>query len=111
MKKYLPFIISSSIVVVVVLLWDLIKLPYNQENLILGEYSKKQFNPLNEIVRFLFLIVIPVFIYLFYYLTLNKEGTFSIIPKNKDYFLSKEEVSDTNKLNFYFFFFYITYFS
>jgi hypothetical protein len=105
MKKYLPFIISSSIVVVVVLLWDLIKLPYNQENLILGEYSKKQFNPLNEIVRFLFLIVIPVFIYLFYYLTLNKEGTFSIIPKNKDYFLSKEEVSDTNKLNFHFFFF------
>ena len=104
MKKYLPFIISFSILVVVVFLWDVIKLPYNQDNLILGEYSNKQFNPQNEIVRFIFLIVAPVLIYLFFYLMLNKQEIFSINPKNKDYFLFKEKDNETKKLNSYFFF-------
>ena len=90
--------------VLVIFLWDLIKLPYNQDNLILGEYSNKKFNPLNELIRFTSLIIIPSLIYLFYYLALNKQGIFSINPTNKNYFLFKEEKKEKNELNLYFFF-------
>ena len=90
--------------VLVIFLWDLIKLPYNQDNLILGEYSNKKFNPLNELIRFTSLIIIPSLIYLFYYLALNKQETFSINPTNKNYFLFKEEKNEKNELNLYFFF-------
>ena len=104
MRKYLSFIISVSILILVIFFWDLIKLPYNQKNLILGDYSENYFNPLNEIIRFTLLIVVPFLIYLFCYLVFNKQETFSINPKNKNYFLSKEENKNVDELDYFFFF-------
>ena len=105
MRRYFSFIVSFSILVVVIFLWDLIKLPYNQENLILGEYSNKKFNPLNEIVRFSLFVILPFLIYLVCYLKFNKKETYSINPKDKNYFLFKKEDKNVDELKYYFFFF------
>ena len=51
MNKYLPLILSLTILIIVAFLWDYIQLPYNEKNTIIGEYYYKKFNPLNEIVR------------------------------------------------------------
>ena len=52
MKKYFPFFLSLCFLAIAVLSWDYIRLPYNYENAIIGEYYYKNFNPLNEVVRF-----------------------------------------------------------
>ena len=64
MKKYFPLLLSLSFLITVVFLWDYIKLPYDKENVIIGEYYYKKFNPLNDTVRFLLFILIPSLIYL-----------------------------------------------
>ncbi len=48
MKKFVPLSLSIVILVAVCLLWDNLKLAYNSENVIVGEYYYKKFNPLNE---------------------------------------------------------------
>ena len=90
MNKYLPLILSLTILIIVAFLWDYIQLPYNKENTIIGEYYYKKFNPLNEIVRFSFFIILPCIIYLTAYLKFNKE-TYSLRPSHENYFLKKKE--------------------
>ena len=68
MRKYLPLIISFSFLILVIYAWDLIELPYDQTNVIVGEYSNQEYNPQNELIRFTLLIIFPLFLYLFYYL-------------------------------------------
>ncbi len=86
MKKYFPIIISLLLLVLTIISWDYIKIPYNEENLIFGEYFKKKFNPYNEILRFSFFIIVPVITYLILYLKFEK-STFSLSKKDHNYFL------------------------
>ncbi len=106
MRKYLPILTSFLSILVVCLLWDIIKLPYNENNLIIGEYYYKKLNPQNDLLRFLFFILIPCFVYLISYLKINK-FSYKISLKHKDHFLnnSKDKIKE-NSLNYYFFFFY-----
>ena len=55
MKKYFPYASLTVAIVISFLLWDFIKFPYDNENTIIGEYSVKKFNPLNDTVRGIFL--------------------------------------------------------
>ena len=43
--------------------WDLIKLPYKEVNII-GVYAENKYNAFNEILRYLFFILFPLVIYL-----------------------------------------------
>ena len=86
MKKYFPIIISLLLLVLTIISWDYIKIPYNEDNLIFGEYFKKKFNPYNEILRFSFFIIVPVTTYLILYLKFEK-STFSLSKKDHNYFL------------------------
>jgi hypothetical protein len=107
MRKYLPLIISFSFLILVIYAWDLIELPYDQTNVIVGEYSNQEYNPQNELIRFTLLIIFPLFLYLFYYLKFNRHDSFSINPQAKDYFLKKKKnYKNKNELK-YFFLFYI----
>jgi hypothetical protein len=63
-KKLYPYILFLLFLIIFTLLWDKIKLPYNESNLIQGEYYLKKFNPYNEILRFIIFIFIPLFIFL-----------------------------------------------
>ena len=73
MKKFVPLSLSIVILVAVCLLWDNLKLAYNSENVIVGEYYYKKFNPLNETVRFLSFILLPFITYFVSYFFINKK--------------------------------------
>ena len=106
MKKYFPFVTSLSFLIIIVFLWDYIKLPYNNENVIIGEYYYKKYNPLNETLRFVLFFIFPCMIYLFGYLRFNK-NTYSIKSHHKDYFLNKVNSYQKDPLKKYFLFFII----
>tara|TARA_A100001015_G_scaffold162606_1_gene180718 strand:- start:2148 stop:4013 length:1866 start_codon:yes stop_codon:yes gene_type:complete len=107
MRKYFPIILSFLFLSISILLWDKIKLPYDAENLIVGEHFFKKNNPQNDLIRFLFLLVPSVSIYLISYLKINK-STYSFNKNAKDYFLNNLSKGKENKiLNKYFFFFVI----
>ena len=103
MKKYLPIFLSFLILMVSIIFWDSIKLPYNENNLIVGNYFYKKFNPLNDKIRFLLFIIPSVLIYLSFYLKINT-NTLKLNLKSKEYFLSKLNKKENyydNSLNLY----------
>ena len=89
MKKYLPILLSFLLLIVSIIFWDSIKLPYNENNVIVGEYFYKKFNPLNDKIRFLLFIIPSVLIYLSFYLKINT-NTLSLNLKSKEYFLPQD---------------------
>ena len=103
-KKFLPLILSLLVVLTVIIFWEYIKLPYNNENIIIGEHYYNKYNPLNDKIRFLLLIIIPSLVYIFCYLKFNKD-TYSFNLKNKNYFLNNNKKTFDNYLNLYFLFF------
>ena len=88
MKKHLPYILLVVSVIFCAFFWDKIRLPYDESNLIQGEYFFKKYNPNNEILRFLIFIFIPLGIFLITYLRFN-EKTYSLYPKSDNFFLKK----------------------
>ena len=88
MKKHLPYILLVVSVIICAFFWDKIRLPYDESNLIQGEYYFKKYNPSNEILRFLIFIFIPLGIFLITYLRFN-EKTYSLYPKSDNFFLKK----------------------
>ena len=104
MKKYLPYILLIVSIIICTFLWDKIKIPYDENNLIQGEYFFKKYNPNNEIIRFLIFIFISLGIFLITYLKFN-EKTYSLHPKSNNFFLKKNLSnlsydSDVNHITF-----------
>ena len=85
MRKYLPFIISFFCLLVSILFWDKITLPYDESNSIIGQYSLKKINPLNDLLRFLIFIIPATLIYLVSFLYFNK-STYNLNKNNSEYF-------------------------
>ena len=106
MKKIIPLSLSILVLTIVCFMWDYIKLPYNNENIIIGEHYFKKFNPLNDTIRFLSFTFLPTIVYLLSYLFINKE-TYNLNPSSKNYFLNKKENNHYNPLNLYFFLFIV----
>ena len=89
-KKLLPLIFSILCLVLIILLWDKITIPYDNTNKIIGEYYFKKFNPYNDYLRFIIIFTLPLLTYLILYLKFNKE-TYAIINKEK-FFLSEKKI-------------------
>ncbi len=105
MRKYLPFIISFFFLLVSILFWDKITLPYNESNSIIGQYSLNKINPLNDLLRFLIFIIPATLIYLVSFLYFNK-STFSLNKNNSEYFLSDSfKINGKQNLDNYFYLF------
>ena len=104
MKKFFPFFSSLVAVLTIVLIWDKIALPYDETNLLIGDYSLKKINPFNDTLRFLIFLTTPFLVYLFLYIKDNTE-IYSLNPSKKNYFLNivKENKSDTLNIYFYLF--------
>ena len=80
-KNILPFILIFLSVVVATLLWNYISIPYNPEKQILGDsYLKNLHNPLNDILRFIFFLSLPVLTLVFYY-QLTEKNIFTNFKK------------------------------
>ena len=107
MKKYLPIAISILLMSVILLLWDNIKIPYNENNLIIGQSYLNKLNPQNDTLRFILFVSLPCLAYLICYLKINN-FSYNFKKDHKDFFLkkTKSEISD-NSLNYYIFFFII----
>ena len=58
-------ILAISIILSILLgtfIWEKIILPFN-DNMVIGEYSDKKFNPANDILRYLVFIFLPIIIF------------------------------------------------
>ena len=69
MKKTLPWLALTLGIIISTLIWDFISFPYDYSNTISGQYSANNINPLNDTLRGLSFIFIPI---LFYFLTFIK---------------------------------------
>lgn len=106
MKKNYSIIFSFAFFILAILFWDYIKLPYNPENNIIGEYFYKKKSPSNNVLRFIFAIVLPSIIYLFFYIKFQKKS-FNINVLSKNYFLVKKKTKENDSIKIYFIFFII----
>lgn len=107
MKKFLPFILSLASFFFIILLWDKIKLPYDYTNTIYGDYYYKAFNPNNDLIRFLAIILLPCLVYLTLYFKIEQE-TLSFKVNDKNYFLNKDFENKINKIpKIYLIFFFV----
>ncbi len=84
MKKTLPWLFLFLGIFFSTIIWSFIVIPYDSSNTIIGEYSQKNFNPINDTIRGLFFIFFPLSLYLIFFLTLNKDRLNSDIVKNFD---------------------------
>ncbi len=73
MKKYFPWFFLTIGIFLATISWNYISFPYDPTNTIIGEYSLKKINPLNDTVRGLFFIFFPLLLYFIFYLIYNKE--------------------------------------
>ena len=55
-KKYLISILTLSALMISTLVWDSIKLPFDYQNSMYGEYEKQNYNPNNDTLRFIFFV-------------------------------------------------------
>ena len=63
MKKIIPILSSIFSIYIVVLLWHKISLPYNNANNIIGYYSENNHHVLNDTLRFVCFLVLPLIIF------------------------------------------------
>ena len=95
MKKIYPYLILLLCLLISTLVWEYIKIPYNEENLIYGEYSSKKYNPINELLRFTFFISFPL---LFFLIAVLRQSNTANFFSSKNFFL-KRELNFSNKCN------------
>ncbi len=90
--------------------WEYIKIPFDTSTTIKGEHYLPQLhNPLNDSIRFVLFVFIPLFGYLIYNLIINQskffiffKNNFLILEKNSNNFQGNENLS---KISFIFFIF------
>jgi hypothetical protein len=99
-KKLYPYLSLIVSIIFVSFSWEHIKIPYDQTNLIKGEFSLKNYNPINEVLRFLAFVVFPIIIFLITYLICFKNETYNLNPYRDDFFLKEKylKVSDNNRI-------------
>ncbi len=73
MKKSLPWLSLILGVFFSTFIWEYINLPYDQSNTIIGQYSKNKINPLNDTIRGLTFIFLPILLYFIFFIKYNKD--------------------------------------
>ncbi len=73
MRKTLPLFILLLGIAFSAVIWKYISLPYDETNIIKGEYFLKNINPINDSLRGIFFIFFPLSLYSIVYLQQNKE--------------------------------------
>ena len=84
MKKSLPWLFLILGIIFSTMVWNFISVPYDNSNLIVGEYSQKKINPLNDTLRGLFFIFFPLLLYLIIFLKNNNKNISTKLFQNKD---------------------------
>jgi len=85
-KIFLVFLLTFCSIFIGKFLWGKINIPFPENISIKGEYFYKKHHQLNDIIRFIIFITIPIFISTFFFWRLkifNFKNIFLIIKKNK----------------------------
>jgi hypothetical protein len=90
MKKNLPWLFLILAVAFSTFLWSYINIPYDNSNLIVGEYYKNKINPLNDTFRGIFFIFFPLLVYLITFIKVNK------IKISKNILINEEIIKNKN---------------
>ena len=106
MKNYSFNLILGILIVLSILfgtfIWEKITIPFN-DNMIVGEYSDKKFNPTNDILRYLAFIFLPIIIFFsqvffrkqnFKNIIFNLNNYSKIQPKKNNSLLPVTEIVD-----------------
>ena len=97
-KKNIPYILLLISILFATFLWDKILIISN-ESLTYGVYKENNYHPINEILRFIFYISVPLTIFFISYNIINKKNCYQV----KELFFYKKIVweNSRNKLNYY----------
>tara|TARA_Y100000591_G_scaffold106587_1_gene90729 strand:- start:202 stop:2007 length:1806 start_codon:yes stop_codon:yes gene_type:complete len=93
MKKTLPYLFLILSVIFSTFVWNFISIPYDNSNLIIGEYYQKKINPLNDTLRGIFFIFFSLFVYLISLIRFNS------IRISNDILINREIIKNDN-INF-----------
>ena len=99
-KIFFVFLLTFCSIFIGKFLWSKINIPFPENISIKGEYFYKKHHQLNDILRFIIFITIPLFISIFFFWRLkifNFKNIFLIIKKNK----IKEKSNYTKKFLFF----------
>ena len=89
MKKTLPWLALLLGIIFSTIIWKYISLPYDNTNEIIGEYSLKKINPINDSLRGIFFIFFPLFLYFVVYFNQNKHVFSLKIFINREHYPNK----------------------
>ncbi len=64
MKKYFSWLFLIFGIIFSTIIWSYFSFPYDQTNSIIGQYSVKEINPINDTFRGIFFIFFPLFLYM-----------------------------------------------
>jgi len=97
-KKNIPYILLLISILFATLLWDKIFIISN-ESQIYGIYKENNYHPINEILRFIFYVSVPLIIFFISFYLINKNNCYSI----KELFLYKNSnlEDQINRLNYH----------
>ncbi len=93
MKKTLPYLFLILSVIFSTFVWNFISIPYDNSNLIIGEYYQKKINPLNDTLRGIFFIFFSLIVYLISLIRFNS------IRISNDILINREIIKNDN-INF-----------
>ena len=102
-KKYLISILTLSALMISTLVWDSIKLPFDYQNSMYGEYEKQNYNPNNDTLRFIFFVLIPLMTFFVCYLKFNKENLFTVNQVLNAKVLNQTKIDSSKLFNLFFY--------
>ena len=89
MKKIYPYLGLFLSIIFATLIWEHIYIPYDENNIIYGDFYSKKYNPINEILRFLIFTFIPLSV--FFILILDKKNYYDLNFYENNFFLKKKK--------------------
>ena len=102
-NKYLISLLTLSALLISILMWDSIKLPFDYQNSMYGEYEKQNYNPINDTLRYIFFVLIPLITFLICYLKFNKENLFTVNQVLNAKVLNQTKTESSKLFNLFFF--------
>lgn len=103
MRNIFSYFATLIFVIFICYFWEFFKIDFNNNIEIYGEYFQKKYNPINDIIRFLIIIIPSLIIFII----LNK-FYYQLLPSSKNFFLKKHNIDNQKSfLKFYTFFFNI----
>ena len=108
-KVFISFVLIISSIIFATFLWDKIYLPFKNPLEIVGEYSKQNYNPINDVLRYLIFIFFPLLVTLLccYFFIKNSFGNIKKQIFQDDKTTKNNEKSKKRKIFFFIFLIYV----